>query len=234
MCYFLRLLAIRMALVLPVFASSYVEADVIIGNLPGNDGLTFFFDSSSALSVGFTIGDNSITVSSIDFRLEAQSTSGSGVATLELRNNVGVNPSDVGFAFFNSQVISTGSVSQYSFIPIGTPVLAANTTYWLTLGTDLNGPTSDGAAGLKVKVNDPSVTPTGPYAAFAGLRTGEPDHQTVALVGPPFETVPSFQINGNVNATAVPEPSSVLWLTVAFALLFLARKGICRRAQCVV
>ena len=233
MSYFLRLLAIRMALVLPVFASSYVEADVIIGNLPGNDGLTFFFDSSSALSVGFTIGDKSITVSSIDFRLEAQAKSG-GAATLELRNNVSGNPSDFGFAFFNSQVIAKDVISQYSFIPIGTPVLAANTTYWLTLGTDLNGPTSDGAAGLKVKVNDPSVTPTGLYAAYAGLRTGEPDHQTVALVGPPIETVPSFQINGNVNATAVPEPSHVLWLTVAFALLFLARKGTCRRVQCVV
>lgn len=193
------------------------QADVIIGNLPGNDGVQFVFDSASALSVGFTVGASPITLTSVDFRLETQGTSGN--ATLEIRNDNSGNPETTGFFFFNSQLVNTGAVSQYSFTSAVAPFLAANTTYWLTLGTPLNLPNA-----LRVSASDPSVLPTGAHAVFFGLRTGDPDAQTMIPSIPPF-SVPSFQINGTVSSVAVPEPPLFYWLLAGSFSVWICRKS---------
>jgi len=216
---FLRPFAVLTFLVHSFLVGGASRADVIIGNLPGNDGVQFVFDSASALSVGFTVGSNAITLTSVDFRLETQGTSGN--ATLEIRNDIGGTPASTGFHAFDSEFVSNGSVSTYSFSSAANPLLAANTTYWLTLGTPL---TFAGGNALRVSANDPSVSPAGAHAVFFGLRTGDPDDQTTIPSIPPF-SVPSFQINGTVSSVAVPEPPLVYWLLAGSFSMWICRKS---------
>lgn len=194
-------------------------ADVIIGNLPGNDGVQFVFDSASALSVGFTVGSNPITLTSVDFRLEAQGASGD--ATLEIRNDFSGAPESTAFHVFDSELVAAGSVFKYSFTSAVNPVLSANTTYWLTLGTPL---TFLGGSALRVSANDPSISPTGAHATFFGLRTGDPNDQTTIPSIPPF-SVPSIQINGTVSSVAVPEPPLLYLLLAASLSMWIFRTG---------
>lgn len=199
-----------------LLAAQFCRADVIIGNLPGNDGVQFVFDSASALSVGFNVGPTQITVTSVVFQLNAQGTSGN--ASVEIRSNNGGSPAPTGFFAFDSQLITTGGVAQYTFSSALSPVLSANTTYWLTLGTSLNAPNA-----LRVSASDPSEIPSGAYATFVGQRTGDPNDQTTVLPDPPF-SIPSFQINGVVSSVAVPESPPWTGLLIGFALLGIFRR----------
>lgn len=195
-----------------VFMASLLSASIghcglVIGNLPGNDqGSLAGFDSSGAYSIGFTVGSTPFTVTSVDMRLRNQGVSGNAI--LQLRSDVGGNPSSSALVSFGNQNIAANNTtfSQYSFAPTASLQLSANTTYWLTLGTDTS---SGGLNGLVMASNDPSVTPTGPLANFAGLRTGTPSNQNIDITN--IFPTPSFQVNG---ITAVPEPTSMGLLAV--------------------
>lgn len=216
---FLRPFAVLAFMVHSFLIGGASRADVIVGNLPGNNGVHFVFDSASALSVGFTVGSNPITLTSVDFRLEVQGASGN--ATLEIRNDIGGTPESTGFHGFDSEFVTVGPVSTYSFSSAVSPLLAANTTYWLTLGTPL---TFTSGSALRVSANDPSISPTGAHAVFFGLRTGDPDDQSTIPSIPPF-SVPSFQINGTVSSVAVPEPPLFYWLLAGSSAMWICRRS---------
>lgn len=202
-----RAMMLAVVMMASVFSASIGYCGLVIGNLPGNDlGIVAGFDSSAAYSIGFTVGSTPFTVTSVDMRLRNQGAAGNAI--LQLRSDVGGNPSSSALVSFGNQNISvSNSFTQYSFAPIASLQLSANTTYWLTLGTDT---TSGGFNGLIMAASDPNVPPTGPLATFAGLRTGTPADQSNILPG--IFPTPSFQVNG---ITAVPEPASMSLMAVA-------------------
>lgn len=214
----LRTFLIFALLLAPLTHAAPARAALVLGTLTqaaNDNGALAAFDSTGAYSIGFNINGSPVTLTSVDLRLKANISS--GLATLELRNDVAGNPAATAFASFASQTVSAAGFSTFNFTPLTTMDLAANTTYWLTISTTMTSPN-----GLILAANDPSLTPTGPLATYAGLRTGFPNNQSIDITGL-FDT-PTFAINGAV--TAVPEPSSILLLslTIPLAATFISRK----------
>lgn len=163
------------------------RAVVLLGNLPSNDG-TYF--SWGHLAVPFTLpAGPAYIVNSVDLRL-----SPSGQATLpsfEFRDDPGTGDPGAGIVgSLTTPPKISDSPETYSYAASGLIVLQPSTTYWLF--GDLRWP-------LFWYASDPSVPATGVATA------GDAQHD-VGGGWNDWGPMPSFQI----NATAVPEPSSGL------------------------
>lgn len=198
-----------------VIYGSIGRCDLILGNLASSsndNGALAGFESSVAYSIGFTVGANPLTLTSVDLRL--RSNTDPGLATLQLRSDVGGNPASTALSSFGNQNV-TSSFGTISFSPTGTVSLSAGTKYWLTIGTLMSAPN-----GLIVGANGPSLLPTGPYASFDsnnGIRSGLANDQSTDVSG--FVSTPTFAINGSI--TAVPEPTSIALVGFACSLVAL-------------
>ncbi len=206
----LGLLWLALAVLIPGLPA---RGDLVIGNLPGNDGGSLAgFEQSVGYSIGFTVGANPFTVDSARFRLNTATGNG-GNAFLNIRTDQAGNPSNTSVLAFNAQAIAANVAATYTFTPTNSVTLAANTTYWLTITNDLSAPD-----GLVLLANSPSVNPTGTLATFFGLRSGLVNDQSTDIGG--LFSVPSFELNGTAS---VPEPGSTAVLVALCALATLPR-----------
>ncbi len=180
------------------------RAALILSNAPAaNDLAVYTFGSEAFYSIGFTVGATPITLSDVTLRLGAINN------PISVSMYLGTSAGTTGTAVASQAVTGTG-VQSYQF-NFSSGVLAANSTYWISVTPNAAPP----GEGLKLAGNDPSQTPaTTAFASYAGLQAG------VAPGGPflplPLTDVPTIVINGSAVA-AVPEPSSlaIIALTVA-------------------
>lgn len=196
------------AFMFSVVSSNMAKAAIVLSNFPGNDGGVQLLSAGGGYSIGFTIGNSPLEITTVEFRL--RSSSPSETASVELRSDNRSNPSSSAMLAFNSQTISNSpNFDNYTFTAQSSLQLAANTTYWLTLSTS--------SIQLEFAANSPLNTPTSPtsLASYFGARIGAFSDQSTdpaTLVLPQDYFIPTLAING---VTAVPEPSAF----VGFAIL---------------
>jgi hypothetical protein len=94
-------------------------------------------------------------------------------------------------------VASTG-IDNYEFNPGTETILLSSTTYWLTISTLAS------SVPLIVGASDNENAPPAALASYFGLRFFD-GASFVNLDGDP---VPTFQANGTLISSAIPEPSS--------------------------
>lgn len=216
MLFFSRLFAAVTVLVFAECLMSSLNAAIIIGNLPGDDGTSISFASGSTLSIGFSTGSNGVRLESVSLRLLAQNSSGD--VSLELRSDQSGTPA----AFLES--LGTQSVafrttfsddSNYSFTPANLTILQSNTKYWLTISTSIASPNA-----LVVGASATENAPPTALASYFGLRFFD----GVSYSNLDGQSVPTFQANGTLSSAAVPEPDAWLFLSTVVGLLLVLRK----------
>jgi hypothetical protein len=192
-------------------------SQVIIGNMPGNDGTSTFmnapaggsngggdFDSKAA---GFTMpGGLPYTLDSVTLRLNFFNTV--SVPRVQMYTNVGGNPGSLIQTLANPS-FATGTGS-FVFTPTSTLTLNAGQTYWIVVWND-----APVANSFQWMANQPSIAPSG-IATNAGYRFN---------FGAPPPTGNSTVFNTyEVHATLVPEPASGLALLLAGGALLRRRR----------
>jgi hypothetical protein len=200
--------------------SSEVHAQVLITNLPGNDGTSTFMNAPSGGSNGGGVHDSKAagftlpagldyTLDSVDLRLNFFNLNSVPVVAI-YDNNALNNPGNLLTTLTNpSFAVGLGT---YSFTPTSPFVLNASTTYWAVVHN-----AAAVANSFQWMANSPSLTPTG-IATTAGYRFSN---------GPPPPTGNSTTFNSYaVFATPVPEPVSLGFVGIGAAALMLRRRRI--------
>ncbi|MBV8130878.1 MAG: PEP-CTERM sorting domain-containing protein [Planctomycetaceae bacterium] len=167
------------------------RADLVIGNLPGNDNNFSVIGQGFTAAMGFTMGSSSYALTDAKLVLALTDPS-SNAPLLQLQNNVSGAPGTSLLTFTNPS-LSAGTAT-YTFAPSTAFTLQSNTTYWL----DLTSSNANGGPFFWLG-NNPGSTPTGSGATFFGTTNG---------------VLNSFQVDG----VLVPEPST-LFIVVATAPL---------------
>jgi len=164
-----------------------VQATELISNLPGNDA-----SQSAALSdlrnkgMGFTMPAEQYNLDAATLRLE---TFGANtVPIVEIWSDVAGNPGAPLVTLINPVLASSG-IASYDFIPPGTFVLEASTTYWVVAYGQAGATAYDWVA------SSPGVTPTG-LATHAGAKFD--------TNGPPPTTNSSILCSYAVSGTTGP------------------------------
>ncbi len=206
--------SIVVAVLLALGGYSRVQAALIIGNLPGNDGGVYTLGNGTGFSIGFTMGATSYSLDSVTMRL--QGSTAPAVAKLELRSSLGGQPATSALVDMGTQVASQTGPADYTFTQGAGFTLAAGTQYWLTLTTTEVAPN-----GLFMFADTTGVL-TGPGAIFDDLFTGPPNDQSTRF--PLNFGTPEFQINGNTGTAAVPEPSTCAILLALGAVSYRRRR----------
>jgi hypothetical protein len=174
--------------------ASLVAADVIISNLPGNDGTSTFLNAPAggangggvhdSKAAGFTMpAGDPWTLDFVTLRLHFFDTA--SVPMVQIYSNVNNNPGTL------IQTLTappfTVTTDQFDFTPATPLTLAGGETYWIVVWNNASGLNS-----FRWMANTPSVAPTG-IATNAGYRFNN---------GPPPPTTNSTTLNSySVNAT---------------------------------
>jgi hypothetical protein len=187
------------------------RADIIISNLPGNDGAATWLNAPSggnnggtafdSKAAGFTLpaGGDGFSLTSAQLRLNFFDTA--SVPVIALYNDVGGNPTSPLFTFTNPPFhVGTDT---FTFLPPSPFTLQPGNTYWLVASNAAT--VADSFQWLE---NDPPITPTG-IATSAGFRFDFTGPAPQAGGDTFFD---SFQINGSLDV--VPEPSTLALLTL--------------------
>jgi hypothetical protein len=204
-----------LAIALVPGAAGLARADIIISNLPGNDGNSTFLNAPSgganggsaydSKAAGFTLpAGDSFSLTSAQLRLSFFDTASVPVISLYGSDTVG-NPGPLLFTFTNPP-LKVGT-DTFTFTPPAPFHLLPGSTYWLVASNAATVPNS-----FEWMVNDPPITPTG-IATSAGFRF---DFTGPAPLADGDTFFVSFQVNGD---PAVPEPSSLALLALGGAAL---------------
>ncbi|PZV22113.1 MAG: hypothetical protein DCF12_20950 [Snowella sp.] len=174
-----------------------------VGNLPSNDGSSTILSSTSGTNikaVSFTYGSGpDYYLDDVVLRLGDYDTSDS--FSVEIRNNAGTNP---GSTVLASLSLAPGEIPQgstnayYRFISNSSFTFQPSNTYWLYLSIAAS---SGNSGSIIWRSSLPTTTPVG-IAAFGGYRFSNNAGASFAN----SNLYNSFQ----VNATAVPEPLTIL------------------------
>ena len=228
-------------LILSFLATSQAQADVIIGNMPGDANATFWTGvgrlsatgTSTVKAVGFTVASTSFRLDSVRLTLgSSDGTTVSGVS-LTLHVDAAGSPGSTLLGFgAPSPAIATG-VGDYVFLPGTSFNLQAGAKYWLVLNstTVLVNPTVDQ---FSWRGRSPQVTATGPGAIYASASISSDGGSTWNSSG----TQNAFEVDGTVVAATVPAVSdwalailAVLLICTAAAILSSERRHGFRRAD---
>jgi hypothetical protein len=174
-----------------------------IGNLPSNDGSSSVLSSTSGTNikaVSFTYGSGpDYYLDDVVLRLGDYDTSDS--FSVEIRNSAGLNP---GSTVLASLSLAPGETPQgstnayYRFISNSSFTFQPSNTYWLYLSIAAS---SGNSGSIIWRSSLPTTTPVG-VAAFGSYRFSNNAGASFAN----SSIYNSFQ----VNATAVPEPLTIL------------------------
>lgn len=181
--------------------SSSVLADELISNLPGNDGSqSADLDELRNKGMGFTMPASQYNLENVVLRLE---TFGPNVAPIvEIWSDVGGQPGAPLVTLVNP-VFAASGIADYAFIPPGTFVLQAATTYWIVAYGQA------GADRYDWKASSPAQIPSG-LATHAGARfdsNGAPPTTTSSIIC-------SYALNGTTGPVSVEQES---WSTIKAA-----------------
>jgi hypothetical protein len=191
-----------------VSAAPAARADIIIGNLPGDDGGGILFAASGSYGAGFTMtGSYQLTSATLTLDVPSGRT-----PTVLLMSNVSGNPSGTLFTFTDPAFGS--GVQNYKFTPPNPYTLVGGTTYWLVMQGN------DSTFGTEWYGSFSANTPTGLGADFAGER--------ISLSSfPPTSTQDdeniSFQIDGTRVTSPVPAPPAVVLVGLGVGCVVLKR-----------
>ena len=192
------LLPLLCALLVGPAVTPGVQATELISNLPGNDATqSADLDELRNKGMGFTMPGDQYQLDSVTLRLE---TFGANVAPIvEIWSDASGNPGAPLVTLVNP-VFAASGIGNYDFIPPGTFMLAANTTYWIVAYGQA------GADRYDWKASSPSQTPTG-LATHAGARfdTDGPPPTTNSSI------ICSYALNGTTGPVAVDRES---WGTI--------------------
>ena len=174
-----------------------------IGNLPSNDGSSTILSSASGTNIkaaSFTYGSGpEYYLDDVVLRLGNYDTTDS--FTVEIRNSAGVDP---GSTVLASLSLAPGEIPQgstnayYRFISNSSFTFQPSNTYWLYLSIAAS---SGNSGSIIWRSSLPTTTPVG-IAAFGGYKFSNNAGASFAN----SNLYNSFQ----VNATAVPEPLTIL------------------------
>jgi hypothetical protein len=174
-----------------------------IGNLPSNDGSSTILSSTSGTNIkaaSFTYGSGpDYYLDDVVLRLGNYDTSDS--FSVEIRDTAGANP---GSTVLASLSLAPGETPQgstnayYRFISNSSFTFQSSNTYWLYLSIAVS---SGNSGSIIWRSSLPTTTPVG-IAAFGGYRFSNNSGASFAN----SSLYNSFQI----NATAVPEPLTIL------------------------
>jgi hypothetical protein len=168
-------------------------ADVLISNMPGNDGTGTLLNGDSS-TVDNSKAAGLIMPAGLDYslddvvlRLEIQDAANNPV--IQIWSNSGGTPG-TSLMTLTNPTFTIGVIANYSFTPPSQFTLAAGQTYWIVIYND-----SPGADSFEWYANSPAITPTG-IATSAGY---------LYSTGPPPPTASSSYYNSyEVNGTTVP------------------------------
>lgn len=216
------------------------RADIIFGNLAAytNDngqsgagsvisGATNTVNLYSGKAIGFTLGSNAYTLTSVTLRLD-NVTGATDAPSISIYTNNGSNlPGvQVGSYLTNPGIFNGGTNSNYVFTPSGTITFAANTSYFLVVQQLTSGVVGGTDVSFNWLNGSPTVVPT-------GIATGNIARTTSSSVvspNPSGWTLNSgaynwFQIDG---VTAVPEPSTygIAFGVVLLGLIVMRRRRV--------
>jgi hypothetical protein len=183
------------------------RADIIIGDLPGNDLTGILFGMEGSYGIGFTM-TNSYQLTDAVLRLSVPS---GKTPTVLLMSNVGGNPSAVLFTFTDPSFGSVGT-QNYAFTPPSPVTLVGGTTYWLVM--EGNSSTD----GTIWRGNSP-ISPSGPGASNFGGRfsvTSFPPTSDSALLL-------SYELDGVPVTSPVPAPPAVVLVGLGAGCVALKR-----------
>jgi hypothetical protein len=174
--------------------TSSAQADVLISNLPGNDGTqSADLDDLRNKGMGFTMPNADYTLDSATLRLE---TFGANVAPIiEIWNDVAGLPG-APLITLNNPAFAASGIANYDFTPGGTFTLQADTTYWIVAYGQA------GADQYDWKASSPGVVPTG-LATHAGAlfdTNGVPPTNTSSIIC-------SYELNGSTGPVSVDDES---------------------------
>jgi hypothetical protein len=202
-----RIIALAAVALGLVSAAPAARADIIIGDLPGNDNFVTFISTGSK-GIGFTMTDNYLLTSAI-LRLNASS----ATVTLRLMDSISGLPTNT-LLTFNSPSFGSG-VQNYVFIPSTFYPLVTGKSYWLVL-------TGDTGIVVWAGSSNPAITPTGAGATHLGVLIGS-FPPTV-----PNSEINSFELDGRLSP--VPAPPAVVLVGLGAGCVAL-RRYVQRRAS---
>ena len=192
------------------FSSGSVRAEVLIGNLPtANDAGSNsigknLFGNTFERAVKFTMPSTAYTVDNVVLRLSEALSDGPPLITIRAGDN-GDDPGSL-LATLNNPLLSD-SMDDYTFTPIGTITLAADSSYWVQVSHATN------VADFQWWTSSGNNEPT-------GAATWEVYRQRAnGGVWGNNNTPSTFEI----NATPIPEPTSLMLLNLCGWMLLLPR-----------
>jgi hypothetical protein len=155
----------------------------VIGNLPASSdaaGVVIhgrgWHTGVTAAAAGFAMGGTSLSLSSVDLRLEWNPQFSSGeVPLVQLYSDVAGQPDAPVLTLVSPALAELGT---YSFTPVAPFTLEAATTYWIVVSNV--GPE---ASFFYWRRSSPPITPTGAFATNAGYRAGSPGPWRTAITG---------------------------------------------------
>lgn len=178
---------------LSLLSSTSASADVLISNMPGNDGTGTFLNGDShsldnSKAAGFTMpAGTDYFLDSIVMRIEILEVANN--PAVQIWSNAGGLPGSV-LITLNNPVFTIGGIFSYSFVPPSQFTLQAGQTYWVVIYND-----SPGSDRFEWYANSPATAPSG-TAANAGY---------LYSTGPPPPTASSTFFNSyEVNGSLVP------------------------------
>lgn len=174
-----------------------------IGNLPSNDGSGTILGSASGTDIkaaSFTYGSEpDYSLDDVILRLGNYDTSDS--FSVEIRNSAGANPGSTVLASLSlapGETLQGSTNTYYRFISNSSFTFEQNNTYWLYLSIAAS---SGNSGSIIWRSSLPTTAPVG-IAAFGSYRFSNNSGSSFAN----SNLYNSFQ----VNATAVPEPLTIL------------------------
>ena len=177
-----------------MIAAGQASADVIISNLPGNDGsqTAGINATTRTKGMGFTMDAGDYYLTDVTMRLNI--TTLAAVPVVEIFTDAGGVPG-ASLATLLNPTIDTLGIADYSFAPSSLFTLSGGTSYWVVASA------ADDINTYDWKASSPSQTPVG-IATHIGATFGAypPSNSSSILV--------SYEINGR----AVPVPSSLALL----------------------
>ncbi|HLP00089.1 MAG TPA: choice-of-anchor R domain-containing protein [Fimbriimonas sp.] len=191
------------------FLAVSANAQVVISNFPGNDGIASqFLDPLRLKGMAFVVdGSSDYVITSATLRFEVLSTDVAPNLTIRKDNGSGAPGAIVGtFTNPSSYTVGHGSYTFTSSIPV-----AAAGTYWLTLGGDT------GTGPFHWNGSSPAQTPTGTWTHAGQLFTQDGGTNWAGS-----GVMNTYELTA--TPSSVPEPASMAVLG-AGALILLRRRN---------
>lgn len=179
--------ALRVVSAVVGLAAGAASGDVLIGNMPGDDGgRSTFLENGRIKAMGFTAGSESVWLEAVRLRLEITGTD--VVPLVRVFADADGAPADLLMTLINPMVFGVG-IENYDFITVSPLLLEAGETYWVVVY-------NTGGSSLSWMASSPPVIPEGDAIHAGSLYS--------SLAGPNPPVLPSPTLNSYEVITCGP------------------------------